>query len=115
MINSCNKGKTGERECANYFKSHGLDAQRNPDQDAHGLTDVSASLLDILKLAVEVKRPKTLPKFNESALAQAEKAAKPDEIPLVMSRENRGEWKVYMKADHLMRILEMIRNRDVWS
>ncbi len=113
-INSCNKGKTGERECANYLRETMHEAHRNPDQDAYGLPDVSATM-DAIKLAVEVKRCKTLPKFSESALAQARKAAKPDEIPLVMMRENRGEWMVYMKADHLMRILTIIKNRDIWS
>lgn len=90
-MNSRDKGKRGELEVAHLLKEYGYDARRgqqyagaNGDPDVVGLPGIH----------IEVKR---VEKLNiDEALEQSIRDAKLGEIPVVMHRKNRTEWKVTM-------------------
>ena len=96
-MNSRDKGKRGELEAAHLLKEYGYDARRgqqyagsNGDPDVVGLPGIH----------IEVKR---VEKLNiDEALEQSIRDAKDEEIPVVMHRKNRTEWKVTMLFDDWM-------------
>lgn len=93
-MNSRNKGKRGELEAAHLLKEYGYDARRgqqyagsNGDPDVVGLPDIH----------LEVKR---VEKLNiDEALQQSIRDARDAEVPVVMHRKNRTEWKITMRFD----------------
>lgn len=90
-MNSRDKGKRGELEVAHLLKKYGYDARRgqqyagsNGDPDVVGLPDIH----------LEVKR---VEKLNiDEALQQSIRDARDAEVPAVMHRKNRTEWKITM-------------------
>lgn len=90
-MNSRDKGKRGELEAAHLLKEYGYDARRgqqyagsNGDPDVVGLPDIH----------LEVKR---VEKLNiDEALQQSIRDARDAEVPVVMHRKNRTEWKITM-------------------
>jgi hypothetical protein len=101
-INSRYKGAEGEREAAefltNLFKlpvRRGCQYRGGPDSpDVCGLDG----------LAVEVKRRARL--HVESALQQALHDASPVDVPMVMHRADREDWKITIFAKDLLRFLD---------
>lgn len=93
-MNSREKGKRGELEVAHLLKDYGYDARRgqqyagsNGDPDVVGLPDIH----------LEVKR---VEKLNiDNALSQSIRDARDKEVPIVMHRKNRTEWKITMRFD----------------
>lgn len=91
-MNSRTKGKRGELEAAHLLQEYGYDAKRsqqyagiNNDADVVGLPDIH----------IEVKR---VEKLNiDDALSQSIRDARENEIPIVIHRKNRTEWKVTMQ------------------
>lgn len=91
MKNGRQKGKKGELELARILRDYGYDTRRgqqycgaNGDADVVGLPDVH----------IECKRVERL--NLEDAIAQAQRDARPGEMPVVMHRRNRGQWLVTM-------------------
>lgn len=97
-INSKAKGKRGEIEIVRMLREYGYDCRRGQQYcGANGDADV----VGLPGLHLEIKRVERL--NVENALRQAEADAKAGEIPVVMHRANREEWKVTMRLDDFMR------------
>ena len=98
-INSKAKGKRGEIEIARMLREYGYDCRRGQQYcGANGDADV----VGLPGLHLEIKR---VEKLNvETALRQAETDAKPGEIPALMHRANREEWKVTLRLKDFMEI-----------
>ena len=93
-INSRRKGADGEREIAHILQEKGFEARRgqqfcgkNGDADVVGLDGIH----------MEIKRVENLNIYN--AMAQSKSDARDGEIPVVIHRRNRDEWKVTMRLD----------------
>ncbi len=103
-LNSKRKGADGEREIAHILQEKGFDARRgqqfcgkNGDADVVGLDGIH----------MEIKRVESLNIYN--AMAQSKSDAKDGEIPTVIHRRNRDEWKVTMLLD------DFIEMYKAWS
>lgn len=90
-MNSRNKGKRGELEAAHLLQKYGYDARRgqqfsgaNGDADVVGLPDIHLEIKRVEKLNID------------DALQQSIRDAREAEVPVVMHRKNRTEWKVTM-------------------
>ena len=93
-MNSRTKGKRGELEAAHVLKKHGYDARRG--QQFAGING-DADVVGLPYIHLEVKR---VEKLNiDDALSQSVRDAKDAEIPVVMHRKNRTEWKITMRFD----------------
>ena len=100
-MNSRNKGKRGELEVAHLLQKYGYETRRgqqfagiNGDADVVGLPGVH----------IEVKR---VEKLNvDEALQQSIRDAKDDEVPVLMHRKNRTEWKITMLFDDWIEMYE---------
>lgn len=88
-MNSRQKGAAGERELANLLKEYGYDTRRGQQYSgANGDADV----VGIPGLHIECKR---VEKLNlDAALEQSKRDARESEMPVVIHRKNRQEWKV---------------------
>jgi Holliday junction resolvase len=93
-INSCQKGKAGERAWAKYLREKmGVDARRG--RQFSGSPD-SPDVVSDDGMHWEVKR---VEKLNLSqAMEQAVKDADGKKIPAVAWKKNRGEWLVILRA-----------------
>lgn len=96
-INSREKGAAGERELANELKRYGYPARRG--QQFCGLNG-EPDVVGVPGLHIECKRVERL--NLEAAMKQSERDARPTEIPVVIHRRNREEWKVTMRLDEFM-------------
>ena len=103
-INSRRKGAEGEREIAHILQEKGFEARRgqqfcgkNGDADVVGLDGIH----------MEIKRVENLNIYN--AMAQSKSDARDGEIPTVIHRRNRDEWKVTMLLD------DFIEMYKAWS
>lgn len=91
-MNSRDKGKRGELEAAHLLKEYGYDARRgqqyagaNGDPDVVGLPGIHLEIKRVEKLNID------------DALSQSIRDAKEEEVPVVMHRKNRTEWKITMR------------------
>lgn len=92
-MNSCQKGKAGEREAAEFLRQHGFQSRRG--QQFSGSPD-SPDVVSDLPYHVEVKR---VEKLNlESACLQAERDSN-GKPWIVLHRKNRGKWLVTIDAE----------------
>ena len=103
-MNSRQKGARGEREAANLLKEYGYDARRgqqfsgaNGDPDVVGLPDIHLEIKRVEKLNID------------DALQQSIRDAKDAEVPVVMHRKNRTEWKI------TMRFADWIKMYEAWE
>lgn len=94
-MNSRNKGKVGEREWAEWLRSHGFTARRGVQY--HGGPDSPDVVCPELQHHFEVKRVEAL--NIHAAMAQAVGDAPAGRVPVVAHRRNRGEWMVTMRAE----------------
>ena len=93
-MNSKAKGKRGELEAAHVLKKHGYDARRG--QQFAGING-DADVVGLPYIHLEIKR---VEKLNiDDALQQSIRDARDTEVPVVMHRKNRTEWKVTMLFD----------------
>lgn len=99
MMNSKQKGKTGERELAKELRKHGYDAHRG--QQYSGLMG-NADVVGVDGLHIECKRAEQV--RDEVFLQQAERDARKGEIPVVMYRRNGEKWKVNLRLELFMLI-----------
>lgn len=102
---SRDKGARGELEAAEYLRKWFPKAQRGVSQ-ARGGKD-GADVEGVPMHHVEVKRYKSIAvtSWVEQADSDRRMAARRDEdrqgdIPIVMMRQDRGDWLVAMKAEH---------------
>lgn len=100
-MNSRNKGKRGELEAAHLLQEYGYDARRS--QQYAGINS-DADVVGLPGIHIEVKR---VEKLNiDEALAQSIRDKKDEEIPIVMHRKNRSEWKVTMRFKDWMKLFK---------
>ena len=91
-MNSRDKGKRGELEAAHALREYGYDARRS--QQYAGINS-DADVVGLPRVHLEVKR---VEKLNiDDALSQSIRDARADELPVVMHRKNRSEWKITMR------------------
>jgi hypothetical protein len=105
VMNSCQKGKRGERAWRDELVAHGYDARRgrqfsgspdSPDVICHQLSGFHFEVKAVERLNV-----------NE-AMAQAIDDAG-DKIPVVAHKRNRSEWLVTMRASDWFKMLAKVR------
>ena len=99
MINSRNKGKTGELEIASKLREHGYDCRRG--QQFSGING-DADVVGLPHVHLEIKRVERL--NIEDAMSQSKRDAREGEKPVVMHRKNRCEWLVTMRLDDWMEL-----------
>jgi Holliday junction resolvase len=100
-MNSCQKGKRGERAWRDELIAHGYRARRG--QQFSGTPDSpDVVCLDLPRFHFEVKCVEHL-RLHE-AMAQAVRDAG-DNIPVVAHRKNRGEWLVTVRAEDWFKLL----------
>lgn len=99
-INSCTKGKVGEREVAALLRDNGYDARRG--QQFAGGGDSPDVVHDMDRVHIEVKRVEALQLYK--ALEQADRDKKDEDRPIVFHRKNGKRWVVIMYADDFLTI-----------
>ena len=104
-MNSCRKGKVGEREWAAVLSTHGFTARRG-QQHAGGPESPDVVCPALGHLHFEVKRVEAL-RINP-ALDQALADASPSQIPVVAWRQNRRPWVIVMQAEEFLRLVALV-------
>ncbi len=103
-MNSCNKGKIGEREFAGYLRSLGFEARRGVQYHGGALSpDVCCAALPF---HVEVKRVERLNLRDAVAQAAGDAHGKPW---LVAHRWNLGPWLVTLRAEAFLALVREAR------
>ena len=102
-MNSRDKGARGERELAEKLRELGYCARRGQQYSgANGDADV----VGIPGLHIECKR---VEKLNlDDAMSQSIRDAREGEIPVVIHRRNRQNWKVTMRLEDFMSLWEEV-------
>lgn len=101
MTNSRRKGAVGEREIAKYLREHGFtDARRG--QQFKGGAD-SPDVTGLTGFHIEVKRVERLD--LNSAMEQSIRDCGENETPIVVHRRNNDYWKVTMRLDDFMEVI----------
>lgn len=98
-INSKRKGKNGELEVAHFFKDYGFDARRS--QQFAGMNG-DADVVGVPHLHLEVKRTENL--HLDKAMEQSIRDAREGEIPTVVHRKDRQDWKITLSLEDFMPI-----------
>lgn len=102
-MNSRQKGAAGERELANLLKEYGYDTRRG--QQYSGING-DADVVGIPGLHIECKR---VEKLNlDTALEQSKRDARKGEMPVVIHRKNRQEWKVTLSLKDFMKLYKEV-------
>lgn len=96
-INSKRKGKNGELEVAHFFKNYGFDARRS--QQFAGMNG-DADVVDVPYLHLEVKRTENL--HLDKAMEQSQRDAREGEIPVVVHRKDRQDWRITLSLEDFM-------------
>lgn len=98
-MNSRNKGAKGERELAEKLRGLGFKTRRGQQYSgANGDADV----VGIDGLHIECKRVERLD--LDGALEQSINDARVGEIPVVIHRKNRKDWKVTMRLEDFTKL-----------
>lgn len=95
------KGKRGEREASNFFKSYGYDTKRGVQY--HGGPD-SPDVAGLPDVHLEVKRVQALRLYD--ALSQSIGDADGSELPVVMHRKDREGWVIIQPIEDWMLLYE---------
>jgi len=101
--NGNRKGKDGERELAEYFRSRGYEARRG--KQFSGGDDSPDVVHSLPGVHVECKRVENLNVIQ--ALDQAIRDAGPGKKPVVFHRKNRTPWLVTLKAEDFFDLAEL--------
>lgn len=105
-MNACKKGKAGEREAAHFLSElFGLPVARGA-QHAGGVE--SPDVRGVPGIHFEVKRVQAL--NLGAAMAQAERDAGAELVPVVLHRRNREGWRMTFRADDLWRLVQAAQN-----
>ena len=99
MINSKQKGKSGELELSHYLSDKGFPAKRG--QQFKGTPDSPDIICDSLsQYHIECKR---VEKLNiDQAMNQSIEDSGENQIPIVIHRKNREKWKITMLLDDFL-------------
>jgi len=104
-LNSRAKGAVGERELAGYLREQGFDAKRGQQfKGGPGSPDV----VGLPGFHIEVKRTESGNPYQW--LAQAQRDAGLEDIPLVIHRRNDKPWIVVLELDEFLRCLKQVLN-----
>lgn len=96
-INSKRKGAVGEREIAHIMQEYGFDARRS--QQYAGINN-DADIVGVPYLHLEVKR---VEKLNlDKAMEQSQRDSREGEVPVVMHRKDRQDWRVTLNLKDFM-------------
>lgn len=101
-INSRAKGARGEREVAHILREAGYTDARRGQQYCG--TSGDADVTGLPGAHLEIKRTERLALYK--AMAQAQRDARPGEVPIVIHRQNDKEWVAIMALDDFL---------DLWS
>lgn len=101
MINSRQKGARGEREIAEILRGYGYTDARRSAQYC-GNTGEAADVVGVAGLHIEVKYREQV--RDELYMEQAEHDARKGDLPLVLYRRSREQWKALMRLDTFMLI-----------
>lgn len=94
-INSRAKGASGERELAKLLRSQGYaDARRG--QQYSGVNG-DADVVGVKGIHIECKRQEKV--YDEKWMKQSEDDARKGEVPVVIFRRNREQWKLLIRQD----------------
>lgn len=106
-MNSRNKGKVGERELAKKLREYGYDCRRGQQYNgANGDADV----VGLPHIHIECKR---VEKLNiDTAMLQAIRDRRADELPAVFHRKNNCEWLVTMRLSDWIELYKEWRTSD---
>ena len=102
-LRSRNKGKQGEREAAELLRSMGIDARRSQQFSGQGETADLITELD--GLHIEVKR---YAKISATKFMQQAKEDAGNGLPIVIMREDRGEWLIMLEATRLQDFARLV-------
>jgi len=107
VLNSCAKGKAGEREVIRMLRQYWPDACRNLDQcrEVSDTLDVKSDALNTAGVHFQIKRVEKLNVWE--ALRQANSEASQFDIPVLAFRRNRGEWYGALPLDELLALLAL--------
>jgi Holliday junction resolvase len=108
-MNSCRKGKVGEREWAAFLTEHGFTARRG-QQHAGGPDSPDVVCPDLPQFHFEVKRVEAL-RLN-AALDQAITEAGQGQTPIVAWRQNQRPWVVFLRAEDFLRLIARAEKHD---
>lgn len=95
------KGKRGEREASNFFKSYGYETRRGVQY--HGGPD-SPDVVGLPDMHIEIKRVESLQLYK--ALAQSKDDSDAADLPIVMHRKNNQNWVIIQPAEDWMLLYE---------
>lgn len=101
------KGAAAEREVANLFKKYGFKARRGqvfngePDLIVEGYSK---------RYHFEVKRHERL--AIPAWIAQAKAQSKLGQVPVVIFRQNRGEWYMLLPLEHVLETTQTRRQNE---
>ena len=94
-INSKQKGKRAELEIAQILRNQGhLDARRGAQYCG---INGDADVVGVKGIHIEVKHQEKV--YDEKWMKQAEDDARHGELPVVIYRRNREQWKVLIRQD----------------
>jgi len=100
-LNSKQKGKVGEREVAEIFRSHGIDARRAVQ--FCGSTGEAADIIADVPFHIEIKRVERLNLGD--AYRQAQRDSQGKKPPVVVHRASRQPWLITMSLVDFLNIL----------
>lgn len=96
-INSRDKGKRGELEIAHIMQDYGFSARRG--QQFSGLQG-DADVVGVPYLHLEIKRVQAL--NLDKAMEQSQRDSREGEIPVVVHRKDRQDWRITMTLEEFM-------------
>ena len=100
-VNSRMKGKRAELEIARFLREHGF-AEARRGQQFKGGAD-SPDVVGLTGFHIEVKRVERLD--LNAAMEQSIRDSAPNETPIVVHRRNNDYWKVTMRLDDFMEVI----------
>jgi Holliday junction resolvase len=103
-INSREKGAAGERELANWLKARGFEGAKRGQQFKGGAE--SPDVAGIPGVHIESKRTERGNLYDW--LAQAQRDAGFEKMPVVFHRRNNKDWVVILDADDFIRCFNSI-------
>lgn len=100
-VNSRMKGKRAELEIARFLRDHGFTEAKRGQQYRGGAD--SPDVVGLTGFHIEVKRVERLD--LNAAMEQSIRDSAPDETPIVVHRRNNDYWKVTMRLDDFMEVI----------
>lgn len=101
------KGKRGEREAAELLRKAGFKGARRTQQYCGRDADGTASdVIGIPGYHIEVKRTEQARLYDW--MAQAERDRRPEEIPVILHRQNGKSWVAILPAEMLLEMIKSI-------